>query len=43
VPSKDHLAIGDPLKKLAPKSKGPKVLKPEEIIPFDDKEGFKDF
>ena len=23
--------------------KGPKVLKPEEIIPFDDKEGFKDF
>ena len=22
---------------------GPRVLKPEEIIPFDDKEGFKDF
>ena len=22
---------------------GPKVLKPEDIIPFDDKEGFKDF
>ncbi len=27
----------------AQSSKGPKVLKPEEIIPFDDKEGFKDF
>ena len=23
--------------------KGPKVLNPEEVIPFDDKEGFKDF
>jgi methyl-accepting chemotaxis protein len=23
--------------------KGPKVLKPEEVIPLDDKDGFKDF
>jgi methyl-accepting chemotaxis protein len=23
--------------------KGPKVLKPEDVIPLDDKEGFKDF
>ena len=29
--------------KPAKENKGPKVLKPEEIIPFDDKEGFKDF
>jgi hypothetical protein len=29
--------------RMANANKGPKVLKPEEIIPFDDKEGFKDF
>lgn len=27
----------------AKSGKGPKVLKPEEVIPLDDKEGFKDF
>jgi len=29
--------------KFVKEGKGPKVLKPEEVIPFDDKEGFKDF
>ena len=50
-----HQTIGQSTMKLAKANKsegyskhlenksGPKVLKPEDVIPFDDKEGFKDF
>jgi len=34
---------GDGQFKYVENKSGPKVLKPEDIIPFDDKEGFKDF
>jgi len=44
-----HLGLGGSKMKLVKankalkEGKGPKVLRPEEIIPFDEKEGFKDF
>ena len=31
------------VKQASKENKGPKLLKPEDVIPFDDKEGFKDF
>jgi len=32
-----------PSMELSDRAKGPKVLKPEDVIPFDDEKGFKDF
>ena len=42
--SHQHQAIIKPAMNLAKADgKGPKLMKPEDVIPFDDKEGFKDF